>query len=199
MGQTRKGRSRALTVALAAMAALTIARCGGGGGGGNHASTPAFECSDSPVAPDIVASICGTKISKDVWRLMVVLGGPTTSADISGLTFDVVFDPADLSYVAGSAEQGTLLNQDGDDPLLVASLANNDPGRLVVGIHRTNQPAGVGGVAQQNPVMSFCLKANMLSDFGPVLVRFENAEAVDSSNSPIGSIHFNDQLTLGVN
>lgn len=138
------------------------------------------------------------KIGKDIWQLEVVLGGPTSSTDLAGFSFDVVFDPAELSFVAGSAEQGTFLNLDGDDPLLIADLASNDPGRLVVGIHRTNQLAGVQGMAAQNVIMKFCLKASLSSEFGPTLVRFENHEAVDSADNPIAGIQFSDQLTLAV-
>jgi hypothetical protein len=188
-------RLRGWWTLLLLIAAASLA-CGGGGGG--HHSGPAFTCSESAVGVDTVALVCATKISKDIWQLDVVIGGPTTSTDISGFNFDVVFDSSDLSYVPGSAVLGTLLSQGGDDPLLSADPASNDPGRLIVGIHRTNQPQGVGGAGPENLVLSFCLKANMLTAFGPDLVHFENAEAVDSSGTPIAGITFSDQLSLSV-
>jgi hypothetical protein len=146
-----------------------------------------------------VALLCGTKIGSDTWLVHAVIGGPTSSMDISGFNFDVVFDPANLSYVSGSAQLGTLLSQDGDDPLLVADVASNDPGRLIIGIHRTNQPAGVQGGAPHSIVVDFCLRTDKpLSDFGPDLVHFENSEVVDSGGVSIISASFSDQLLLSV-
>ena len=176
----------------------TLWACGGGGGGSDDDGI-AFRCSDSPVAANQTAMLCGTKIDSQTWLVQVTLGGPTTSADISGFDFDVVFNAANLSYVPGSARLGALLGQDGDDPLLVAQVASNDAGRLIVGVHRTNQPAGVQGAAAENLVMDFCLRTDSpLSAFGPDLVHFENAETVDSLGAPIGSISFSDQLLLSV-
>jgi len=171
----------------------------GGGGGGDDSSGLVFKCTDSPIAANQTALLCGTKISSDTWLIQVVLGGPTISTNIAGFDFDVLFDAADLSYVPGSAHMGTLLSQDGDDPLLLADVANNDAGRLIVGIHRTNQPTGVQGAAAENLVLDFCLKTNSpLSSFGPELLHFENAEIVDSSGIPIGAMSFSDQLLLTV-
>jgi len=167
-----------------------------GGGGSEH--SPALECSDSAVLANVVALQCGQRSGSDVQEIRVVIAGPTSSADIMGFDFDVVFDPTDMSYVPGSATEGTLLNKDGDDPLLLADLASNNPGRLIIGIHRTNQPSGVQGTSAENLILEFSVRANTLSPFGPSLLRFENAEAVDSSGSSIGSITFSDQLLLSV-
>jgi len=181
---------------MLAAACTAMVACGGGGGGNN--SGPSFRCTDSAPNSDVVVLLCGQRTSSDVWTIEVVIGGPTTSNDIEGFDLDVVFDPADLSYVPGSATLGTLLSQDGDDPLLAANLANNDPGRLIVGVHRTNQPHGVQGDGAENLILTFSMRANMLSDFGPILLQFQNAEAVDSLGTPIGGISFSDQLLLSV-
>ena len=179
-----------------ALAACTILSCGGGGGGGNRG--PSLRCQDSAVAADITALRCDQSPSAGTRTLRLVLGGPTTSSDIMGFNLDVVFDSSTLEYVAGSAAQGTLLSQDGDDPLLAAALSGGDPGRLVIGIHRTNQPAGVGGLAAENLVLTFSLRANLMIDFGPSLIKIENAEALDSQGHVIAGITFSDQLLLSV-
>ena len=195
---TRWYCSRAFLFLACATMCVAVVACGGGGGGGHHAAGPIFRCSDAAAAQDVVALFCSQRTQQDVWRINVIIGGPTISTDISGFNFDVVFDPADLSYVSGSAVLGTLLNQDGDDPLLAVSVASNDPGRLIVGVHRTNQPNGVQGSAPLNLILQFSMRANLLSQFGPVLLQFQYAEGVDSSVAPIGSITFSDQLLLSV-
>jgi len=168
------------------------------GGGGHSSSKSVFQCTDSASAKDVVVLLCGQRTQADVWLINMVIGGPTTSTDISGFNFDVVFDPTDLSYVSGSAALGTLLTQGGSQPLLAADLASNDPGRLIVGVHRTNPSTGVQGTATQNLILQFSMRANLLSNFGPVPLQFQNAEAVDSSGAAIGSVTFSDQVLLSV-
>ena len=172
------------------------------GGGGDDDGAPhllAFQCSESMVPANTVALACGALSQNMIREVQVLIGGPTTSNDVMGFSFDIVFDPANISYVAGSAGQGTLLSSDGDDPLLAVDLASNDPGRLLVGIHRANQASGVAGPASSNLVLRFSMRANALVAFGPDLLRFENAEVVDSSGTAIPGITFSDQLLLGVN
>ena len=129
--------------------------------------------------------------------MQLVIGGPTSSSDIHGFSFDVTFDPAALSYVAGSASLGEFLSQGGDSPLLAAAPTSNDPGRLVVGVHRT-QASGVGSSSGQSVVLELSFRADTLTRFGPVLLQFENAEAVDSAGTSVASVHFSDQLLLSV-
>ena len=192
----RRFLRRAAETVLLLVAAASLA-CGGGGSGGGD-NGPAFKCSDSPVGVDTVALVCGTKISGNTWSLKVVIEGPVTSADISGFNFDVVFPASDLSYVPGSAEVGTYFSQGGSVALFAAGLASNDPGRLVVGIQLPDQAVPVQGGPGQNLIMTFRLKANALTAFGPDLIRFENAEAVDSAKAAIESVSFSDQLLLSV-
>jgi hypothetical protein len=192
----RACRSSHVGAIVLALAGWTALSCGGGGGGGDDG--PSFRCQDSAVAADAAALRCGQIRSTGVRVLRLVLGGPTSSSDIMGFNLDVVFDSTVLEYVAGSASGGTLLNQDGDDPLLAAALSGSDPGRLIVGIHRTNQPAGVQGAGTENWVLEFCLRASMMTKFDPSLVKIENAEAVDSLGQPIAGIAFSDQLLLSV-
>jgi hypothetical protein len=171
--------------------------CGGGGGGGGS-DGPAYRCEDSAVGGDTVAVVCAQRTAKDVWRLRLVVGGPTTSQDIMGFNFDLVFDPSVLSYVEGSATLGTFLSIGGDNPMMAAALSSSDAGRLIVGAHRTHQLFGVGAGTGPETILELSIRANMLTAVSPALLRFENAEAVDSSGDAIGSIHFSDQLLLSV-
>jgi len=155
------------------------------------------------VTKDVVALRCGPGTGREVLQIKVVIGGPTT-ADIKGFNFDVLFDSdvltdGPLSYVPGSAVDGGLLSQDGDDPLLSAEPALSDPDRLIVGFHRTNQLTGVQGKATENVVLQFSIKASLAGEFGPVLLKFENAEAVDPAGNILTGIAFSDQILLSVN
>src|SRR5439155_19898556 len=111
------------------------------------APTPTFQCTESLVMVDTVALKCGAPLSGNVWEIEVVIGSPTTSTDIGGFAFDLLFDPAILEYVPDSARAGAMLYQGSDTPLLSALIMNGEPGRLVVGIYRTGGAAGVRGVS----------------------------------------------------
>src|SRR6267378_5243924 len=172
------------------LACAAILACGGGGGGGGGGGAPppgpvaTFLCSDSPAAPDQVVMKCAAKASADVWEIAVVIGVPTTSKDINGFAFDVVFDPLLLAYVPGSAQAGNLLFQNVGTPLFAAATDPGDPGRLVVGISKPGSQ-GVAGVPGYELIMIFEIKSLTASPFGPEMVKFEHSRAFDSSDVPI--------------
>ena len=175
----------------AALAILVSVSCGGSGGGGG----PVVECNAIDAAADVVNMLCGGRLDRFTQRIRIVIGGATSSTDIQGFNFDLVYDPAEIVY-AGGAEQGDLLNRDGDDPLLVASLANGLQGRLIVSIHRTNQPQGVQGPDPVNEILSLNFEvADPDVMTGPAPISFENAEAVGSAGT-IPGITFADGLSL---
>jgi hypothetical protein len=185
---------------LALLGALAAIDCGGGGGGGGggHVAPGRFACSDAAVMPDRVALACGMAVSDDVWALQLVIGGPTTATSIAGFNLDVLFDPAVYAYVPGSVVAGPLLQQGGNSPLAAASIESGDPGRLLIGIHRSPVD-GVGGAGPVDLVLTFEMRAlNRLARSGPTLLRFDHAEAVDPSDTPIASIGFSDQLLLSI-
>lgn len=177
--------------------------CGGKGGGSDHPPgppipVPSFVCVDAAPLTDRVVLRCAGKVADDIWRIDVVAGVPTTSDDINGFRFDVTFDPQQLAFVAGSAEEGNLLNRDGEPVLFAAALDPNDAGRLIVGINRTMGLA-TSGVAGHDTIMSFCLRALTGAPFGPLAPAFESARADDSSLQAIPEIGFdNDTLFLSV-
>jgi hypothetical protein len=140
---------------------------------------------------DEVALVCpGDGV--DSITLTVRLGGPTTSADIYGFKFDLVFDPTVVQFEP-PAMAGGFLSQDGASTIVQADAAAGDPGRLIVAITRQSEPAGVRGAAASQVVMTLLFRGVLP---GETTVGFENAEAVDSDLAPIPEIGFGAPLTL---
>jgi hypothetical protein len=193
---------------LAPIVCAVLLGCGGKGGDGGSGVTPpppltpTFRCSDSPVMLNQVALKCGVKLADDVWQIDVVIGSPTTSTDIDGFAFNLLFDPAILEYVPGSARAGPMLYQNINTPLIAAQIMSGDPGRLVVGISRTGGAAGVGGLPGYDQVMIFSMKVMPGAQLDPVpghlTFDMERSVALDSSDpaQSIPSITFSDQLLL---
>jgi hypothetical protein len=191
---------RALPYVPAILLCGALLACGGKGGS-DHVSVPpipvpAFVCADSAPATDHVVLRCAGKVAPDVWRIDVVVGVPTTQADINGFRFYIEFDPLQLAFVSGSAEEGNLVNRDGET-VFAAALDATDPGRLIVGINRT-MGAVTSGTPGHDRIMSFCLRALTGMPFGPVAPAFASAAAVDSSRQVIPEILFDDTLFLAV-
>jgi hypothetical protein len=175
--------------------------CGGGSGPVDSPPGPvgSFQCLDSAPEVDHVALRCGAQVAPDEWWIDVVVGVPTSSKDIHGFDFYLVFDPLHLAFVPGSEEKGNLLDQDGETVLLAAATATNpdDPGRLIVGISRAGG-TGVQGLPGNERIMSFRIKALTVAPFGPVWPAFENEGVFDSSDQALPEILFRDQLLLSV-
>jgi len=194
---------------LVALVCLLLAACGGKGSDGGSVVTPpppplpVFQCGDSPAMVDHVALKCGARLGANVWQIDVVIGSPTTSTDIDGFAFDLLFDPSMLAYVPDSARAGSMLSQDGNLPLLSVQIPPGDPGRLVVGVYRSGEVAGVQGLPGYDQIMMFSMKvvSGAQFDADPRQLRFDadKFQALDSSAprpQPIPSITFSDQLLL---
>lgn len=192
---------RPILYAPAILACGALLACGGGGGSIDPPPGPiaSFRCLDSAPAVDHVVLRCAEQVPPDEWRIDVIVGVRTTSPDIRGFNFDVVFDPLVLAFVPGSEEQGDLLTQGGESVWLAAATATNpdDPGRLVVGTYRMGA-TGVGGIPGFERIMSFRIKALMMTPFEPEMPVFESGEAFDSLDQPILEIQYRDQLLLSV-
>ena len=192
---------RALPYLPAILMCGTLLACGGKGGSDRVSvppvPVPAFVCADSAPATDHVVLRCAGKVAPDVWRIDVVVGVPTTPADINGFSFDVTFDPLLLAFVTGSAVEGNLLNRDGETVLFAASIDPADPGRLIVGINRAGGTA-IRGLAGNDRIMSFCLRALTGMPFGPSFPALVNGQANDPSLQAIPEIVFDDTLRLSI-
>jgi hypothetical protein len=72
-----------------------------------------YQCAGAPLtratpqAPSPVALACGIEVDVDERELNLVILGATTSADINGLRFDVVYPRDRFAYVAGSVSMVT--------------------------------------------------------------------------------------------
>ena len=128
----------------------------------------------------------------DSITIAIHLGGPTTSSDVYGLKFDLVFDAAVIQFDPPAME-GSLLSQGGASTILEANAAEGEPGRLVVAIARQGEPGGVPGVAADQVVMTLLFRGVAA---GSTTLGFENAAVVDSSLMPIPEIEFGAPLTL---
>ena len=171
------------------LAALVLA-CGGGGG--DDGIVPRMLCSGAAApAPDRVTLGCPAE-GIDTISIAVHLGGPTTSSDIYGLEFDLVFDPT-VAQFQPPAMEGSFLNRDGATTIVAAGAMEGDPGRLVVAIARQGEPAGLGAVGPDQVVITLLFRGNAA---GTTTLAFENAAVVDSALQPIATIEFGAPLTL---
>jgi hypothetical protein len=192
---------RALPYVPAILLCGALLACGGKGGSdhvpGPPIPVPSFVCADSAPATDHVVMRCAQLVALDIWRIDVVVGVPTTPADINGFRFYIEFDPLQLAFVSGSAEEGNLLNRDGEPVLFAASIDPTDPGRLIVGINRT-MGAVTSGIPGHDRIMSFCLRTLTGMPFGPLAPAFTSARADDASLQTIPEIVFDDTLRLSI-
>jgi hypothetical protein len=191
---------RALLRGPAILACGLLLACGGPGGGSDNpppGPVPTFRCEDSPPVADHVVLRCAGQIDSDEWLIDVVVGVPTSGADISGFDFYVELDPLQLAFVPGSEMEGNFLNRDRETVLMAATVDPTDPGRLIVGISRAGG-SEIAGVTGHDLIMSFRIRALIAAPFGPVLPAFKSARAFDSSVQAIPEIVFDDTLLLSV-
>ncbi len=170
---------------IGGLAFLLLAACGGGG---HHHSAPiqTFACSGvAALLPDQVSLECPGSASGMI-PVRVVLGGQSTSSDIYGLKFDLVFDPAVLTFVPPAVE-GSFLNQDGAPTILQAETKPGEPGRLIVAITRQG---AVGGLQASFPSVLVMTLSFGATGTGSTTLDFEHGEAVDSTLAAIPSIQF---------
>jgi hypothetical protein len=154
-----------------------LAACSGAGQVGSDQI--GMQCSSSP---QIMAGV------------RVMIGGPTTSSDIYGIKFDLVFDSTLLRF-DGQAMEGSLLNKDGQSASLEARLAANDPGRLIVAITRLGSVGGVQANASEETVMTIGFSG---LSCGTASLAFDKAMVVDSNLNPIPGIQFVGPLSIRV-
>jgi hypothetical protein len=177
-------------------AGLILALTAGCGGreGVSRPAPPLFETAcqaGTPVTGNQIGLECDASGSLLV---RVVIGGPSTSSDIYGVEFDLVFDSAVLAFDA-AAGSSTFLSKEGGPTQVLASVSGADPGRLVVGVSLVGAVNGVQVTAPTELVVGLLFRAQ---GAGSTTIRFENGRAVDSTLAPIGSLSFAGQLQADV-
>ncbi len=185
----------AAAVAFVTFVVVFASSCGGGGGGGGT-SPQELQCASSGPAASEVVLACGGMVTPTTELVQVVLGGPTAATNIEGFNLDIVFDSTKITFVDGSAAQGALLAEGGVTPLLAVEVSNQDPNRVVVGIHRGAPNGGVGGSRARNVVLQLTFRLVGGSTGGPSPLRFQNTEAVGPTGTKIDEIVFKDGLSL---
>jgi len=178
---------RILCVAVSSMAVLGIG-CEGRGHDESPVPFPSLtvECAGAVNAGvDQVVLECPAS-SQELVELHVMIGGPTTSIDIYGAKFDLVFDSTVLRFEPPAIE-GSFLNADGQSTLLESEINSQDPNRLVVGITRAATAGGVQGAAGEQRIMTLLFRA---IQSGNTDVALDNAEAVDSDLVVVPSVRF---------
>lgn len=104
----------------------------------------------------------------------------TSVNNVSSMAFDLVFNPAVLSYV--SFTEGTFFDQDGQP---VSILVDENPaGRLIVGVARLGDVGGVGGTAA-----ALTLTFNGAGNGGSAL-RFESSSLLDPDLNPVAGVQW---------
>ena len=167
---------------LGSTLALT-AGCGGGGG-----STPIvpglvaqFAPSGATTAPNRVRIVSGG-ITGDQVTLNIVVGGPTTSADLYSFAFDLLLsDTTVATYVNGSARAGEALASTGV-PAEVQVTQNGN--RVIVGITRLGAPAGVRVEGQEEVLLSLRFRV-LERDVTSITFAGSSINPQDPNNDPV--------------
>lgn len=184
------GSHVAAALCLAFLGAPALIACGGGGGG-HHGVVTRITCGGvtAPGQDQVEFACPANSVSPIAVRVVI---GPTSSMDVYGIKFDVVFDPAVLTFDS-PAMDGSFLNKDGNPTVLQAATQPNDPGRLVVAVTRQGAVGGVGASAAQTTVVTLPFAAVAA---GTTSLVFENGAAVDSGLAPIAAIQFGASVSV---
>ena len=185
--------SAIVRAALTGTLAAIILGCGGGGGSNDVVSHLLCNGTSAP-APDQVTLGCpATGI--DSITLSVHLGGQTTSSNIYGLKFDLVFDPSVVQFEPPAVEGG-FLKQDGASTIMQVGPDPGNPGRLIVAITRQGAVGGLQATGADQTVITLLFRGVAT---GSTTITFENAAVVDSTLQAIPSISFGTPLTVAFN
>lgn len=153
-----------------------------------------LDCSGvAAAAPDQVRMGCPASSSQTL-AVQVLIDGPTSSSDVYGVKFDLVFDSESLRYLPPAVE-GVFLNKDGGGTILEADISGSDPDRLVVALTRQGAVPGVQATGSGELVMTLLFSGVLRRTS---TITFDNAAAVDSNLVTIPAIQFQGPLTVTV-
>jgi len=163
-------------VALAAAFGCSSGSDNSGGG----TPTPALLCTDGgAAAANGVTLACGGALNSSTEKINVVMGGPSggPATTLRGLNFDVIYDPANLDFVPASVYTSPLF----PNALILVSLENGVPGRVVVSIQQPGSSPNVTVPAGQFGVLALTFARASGMSFTPTPLAFENFEATSAS------------------
>jgi hypothetical protein len=146
---------------LSILACLPLLCCGGGSS--SDPTTPAFTAqftpSGTPAAANLVR-MTQAVLDRDLVRINVVIGGPTSSSDLYSFAFDLVLSDATVaSYVPGSAQAGTALQPSAGQSISVLANPDSDrPNRVVVGVTKVGGGPGNGVAGGEPTVVSLVFR-----------------------------------------
>jgi len=163
-----------------AAALVTAFGCSSGGDGGTI-TAPALACSDGvAAAANAVAMMCGGgSADGTIEQIDVVMGGPASgSTTLRGFNFDVTYDPSKLEFVSVGSATSDLFPP---SALVVAALANGQPGQVVVSIQQLGSDLDVVVGTGQHIVLSLSFRRVTGATFAPTPLEFQNAEATAAS------------------
>jgi len=176
--------ARKLFLLVFAGALIAAFGCSGSDNNNDGGGTPppAIVCTDGgAAAANTVTLTCGGATNSTTEQVTVVVGGmsgPTTT--LRGLNFDVTYDPTKLNFVPAATPTSPLFPAG----LVVVSLENGLPGRVVVSIQQPGTDPNVAVAAGQHPAITLTFSRASGMSFTPTPLAFENAEAT-SSSAPI--------------
>jgi len=132
-----KGGNMKIGTLVLLVALITAPACGGGGGsdsGVGPSPTPlsASFVPDQPTPGAKMVSMLQASRSNDVVNVYVSL---TETSGVYGTAFEVLFDPAGATYLGFT--HGAAFEVGGGNPNYTVD-GSSDPGRVVVGVSRTN-------------------------------------------------------------
>ena len=177
--------------------ALFAAGCGGGGGGHSGprpTSQILFDPASQPPFPAMALALVQTGTAQSVSGGSVIVGVTITDTiNIFGADFDLVFDPAYITFV--KATQGAFISATGTVPTqLVFATQDDGPSpntkRVVVGIFRTGPAATNTNAVGQQTLVVLEFKANGPAGSPPSELKFDSglkAPEVVSMNGTVVS------------
>lgn len=182
--------TRRLFLFVFAAALVTAFGCSNGGG---VLVSPTLVCTDGgPAAANAVALTCGATTG-GTQRVDVVLGGPAT---LSGLSFNVMYDGANLVYDSYDSSAASQLFPGAIIAVFPSDEPNSVPGYkdVVVAIQMTGGTALTNEVGQ-HVVLSLNFQRASGTTFGPTPLAF-NLERTLTATPPTAGTTFASSLSL---
>lgn len=185
-GVAVNGGAMKLGTLVLLLALVTAPACGGGGGsdsgiGPSPSPVSANFVSDQPAPGAKTISMLVSSKSNDVVSVWVLL---TDTSSVYGTAFEVAFDSAGAAYLGFT--HGTAFEAGGNTPAYTLDGSSN-PGRIVVGIARTN--GTTTNVVGSKPVVILQFRVKKAGTF-PVTLQNGNVYGGQVPPLPVSSIQW---------